>query len=146
MSTTVEPSELSPAEISAVMDFLTALHSNDQGVPAQLALGNKRLPFPEAALRVVAEVMESLANGRPVTIVTEEAAEISPRAAADLLGVSRPHASKLFDDGTIPSRRVGTHRRAYVSDVLAYREKEREARKRALDDLAAESQRLDLGY
>lgn len=146
MSTTLEPSDLSPSEIAAVLDLLTALQSRDEEVTAQIDLGKTRLPFPPAALRIVTEVMKGLACNRPVTIVTAEAEEISPQAAADLLGVSRPHASKLFDDGSIPSRRVGTHRRAYISDVLAYRERERDARKRVLDDLAAESQRLDLGY
>lgn len=146
MSATLETSDLSPAEIDAVLELLSALQSTGGESTAHLTLGSTRLPLPGSALRLVTEVMEGLAKGHSVTIVTDDEKEISPQAAAGLLGVSRPYASKLFDDGSIPSRRVGTHRRAFLRDVLAYRERQREARKCVLADLAAESQRLGLGY
>ena len=70
----------------------------------------------------------------------------SADSASSIRTTSRPFASKLFDEGAIPCRRVGTHRRALRGDVVAYREREKEERKRVLDELAAESQRLNLGY
>ncbi len=72
--------------------------------------------------------------------------EVSPNEAAEILKVSRPYAAKLFDDGAIPSRRVGTHRRALTADVLAYKQREKEARLAVLDELAAEGLRLKMGY
>lgn len=72
--------------------------------------------------------------------------EISLREAAELLAVSRPFAARLFDDGKIPSRRVGTHRRAFAKDVLAYRDRQHAARLAAMDGLAAEGQRLKFEY
>jgi excisionase family DNA binding protein len=72
--------------------------------------------------------------------------EVSPQEAAEILKVSRPYAAKLFDEGAIPSRRVGTHRRALTADVLAYKQREKEARLAVLDELAAEGQRLKMGY
>jgi len=61
-------------------------------------------------------MMEGLAIGRSVTIVTGDEKEISPQVAAGLLGVSRPFASTLFDDGLIPSRRVAlTGERSFVT-------------------------------
>ena len=72
--------------------------------------------------------------------------EVSPQEAAEILKVSRPYAAKLFDDGAIPSRRVGTHRRALTADVLAYKQREKEARLAVLDELAAEGLRLKMGY
>jgi uncharacterized protein YbjQ (UPF0145 family) len=41
---------------------------------------------------------------------------------------------------------VGTHRRALIRDVVSYREQQYAARRAALNELAAESQRLGLGY
>jgi excisionase family DNA binding protein len=81
---------------------------------------DQRIPMPSVALGLVAELVGHLAAGRSVTVLSNEE-EISPREAAQLLGVSRPFAARLFDEGKIPSRRVGTHRRASVADVLIYR-------------------------
>lgn len=145
MSVTLEPSRLSLNDQGALRTLSEALHVPQRATAAKITLGRKPLDLPAAALELVAEVVEHLAAGRAVTVLgTEE--EISPREAADLLGVSRPFASRLFDEGRIPSRRVGTHRRAMVRDVISYRELQHAARRAALDELAAEGQRLGLGY
>lgn len=145
MSKTLEPSRLSPDDQAALRSLSEALHAPQRGNAAKITLGRKPLDLPASALNLVAEVVEHLAAGRAVTVLGAEE-EISPRESAELLGVSRPFASRLFDEGRIPSRRVGTHRRAYVRDVLAYRDQQHAARSAALDELAAEGQRLGLGY
>lgn len=145
MSTTLEPSRLSPSDQGALRSLLDALHSPSHPTNATITVGNRQISLPTLALGLVTEVVEHLAAGCSVTVLSGEE-EISPREAAELLGVSRPFASRLFDEGQIPSRRVGTHRRAFVEDVLAYRERQHAARLAALDELAAEGQRLNLGY
>src|SRR5581483_4262969 len=52
--------------------------------------------------------------------------------AADLLGVSRPTVVSLINAGKLPATLVGTHRRLRLSDVLAYRERQVAARRKAL--------------
>lgn len=145
MSTTLEPSRLSASEQGALRCLSTALHHPKQPTQATITVDDQRIPMPSVALGLVAELMGHLAAGRSVTVLSNEE-EISPREAAQLLGVSRPFASRLFDEGKIPSRRVGTHRRAFVADVLIYRDRQHAARLAALDKLTAESQRLNLGY
>jgi len=146
MSTTLEPSRLSPSDQGALRSLLDALHGTAARSAATLTVGSKKpLSLPQPALGLVTELVEHLAAGRSVTVLSGEE-EISPREAAELLAVSRPFAARLFDEGQIPSRRVGTHRRAFVKDVLAYRERQHAARLAALDELAAEGQRLKLGY
>jgi len=148
MSTTVEPSKLTRADQKRVSELRALITSAIKSKIARITLGDRCVDLPEATLRLVVEAVENLAEGRSVTLVVEEEGEdeISPQEAATILGVSRPFASKLFDEGAIPCRRVGTHRRALRRDVVAYREREKEARKRVLDELAAEGQRLNLGY
>jgi excisionase family DNA binding protein len=147
MSTTLEPSRLSPSDQGALRSLLDALHGPAARSAATLTVGSSKKPLslPHAALGLVTELVEHLAAGRSVTVLSGEE-EISPREAAELLAVSRPFAARLFDEGQIPSRRVGTHRRAFVKDVLAYRDRQQAARLAALDELAAEGQRLKLGY
>ena len=143
MSTTLKPSRLSMIEQGELRSLLDARHGSARQATATITVGRKPLSLPSLALGLVTELVEHLAAGRSVTVLSGEE-EISPREAAELLGVSRPFAARLLDEGRIPSRRVGTHRRAYVRDVLAYRERQHAARLATLDELAAESQRLNL--
>lgn len=113
--------------------------------PMTLQIDGKSIAVPAGIAAVMKELIRRMAEGKAVAVVPLEE-EISPQEAAELLGVSRPYAAKLFDQGAIPSRRVGTHRRALIGDVLAYRQREKEARLRALDELSEESQRLGMGY
>ncbi len=101
--------------------------------------------LPRAAFNLLLELLGQLANGNAVTIVPVHA-ELTTQQAADLLNVSRPHLVELLERRAIPYRKVGTHRRIFLQDVVSYRRRESEARAKVLDELAAEGQRLNLGH
>lgn len=41
--------------------------------------------------------------------------------ATEILNVSRPFPIKLFEDGSIPHRKFGKHRRVRMEDVMLYK-------------------------
>jgi len=66
--------------------------------------------------------------------------ELTTQQAADILGVSRPTLVKLLEDGTMPFRTIGVHRRIKAAVVFAYLDEERRRQDSALDELVAINQ------
>jgi excisionase family DNA binding protein len=100
--------------------------------------------LPKGVDRAVRRLLEELANGASVQLISVEA-ELTTQQAADLLGLSRTYVVRLIDSGTIPAAMAGTHRRLRTSDVLTYRE-QRARRHEALDDLVRGDEELGVGY
>lgn len=100
---------------------------------------------PREAFELFLDILAQMANGNAVSIVPVHA-ELTTQQAADMLNVSRPFLVNLLDEGKIPFRLVGTHRRVKVADIVGYKEKDATRRKSLLDELTAEAQRHELGY
>jgi len=101
------------------------------------------LTVPAAALRLFRALLEELSKGNAVQVLPIDA-ELTTQQAAELLNVSRPFVVKLVDEGVLPARKVGTHRRIRVEDVLDYRRRDDERRRSVLDELAEEAEELGL--
>ena len=88
------------------------------------------------AIEAVQSVLERLNDANEVLLVNEEV-EVSPEEAAKVLGISRPLVYQRMDDGRLPYRQVGTHRRITLRDVIAVKpseDKRREFAKRLSED------------
>ena len=73
--------------------------------------------------------------GNSVTIL-QSRAQLTTVEASKLLGMSRQYLVGLLEKNVIPFHKVGTHRRLYARDVLAYKVKRDADRRKTLDDLA----------
>lgn len=77
---------------------------------------------------------------------SEHPEELTTQQAADLLHVSHPHLNTLLNDGAIPHRGIGEHRRIRTEDLLAYKTRIDQDREAVLDDLVREAQAQGHGY
>lgn len=137
---------LSDTEQAKLSSRVLSAHVRRPGL-VSLRLDGEDEPIlvPASALAFLVEILERMAKGDDVTLLSSTA-ELTTQEAASLLNVSRPYLIGLLDKGAIPHRKVGTHRRLAAKEVLAYKEREAEARHKALDELAAQAQALEMGY
>jgi excisionase family DNA binding protein len=98
--------------------------------------------LPHGFAQLVASILEEVALGHTVALVSETE-EISTTAAAELLGVSRPHVVKLIDSGLLPARMAGSHRRIRMTELAAYK-RSVDRRHAFLDELMAETEEMGL--
>jgi excisionase family DNA binding protein len=108
------------------------------GAPALVGADGERLDLPEAVFRLLKDIVRNMQLGRAIVLIPENQ-QLTTQRAADLLGVSRPHLVKLLETEELPYHKVGSHRRIYLKDLLAYQRRRDVERKAALDRIAKEA-------
>lgn len=105
----------------------------------ELRLEGAPFALPPAVTAILRDMLATLAAGEPVALVTADS-ELSPQEAAEMLNVSRHTITRLMDDGTLPFRLVGSHRRLPAAAVAAYKMKQLAEARAAMDELVRLSQ------
>lgn len=103
------------------------------------------IEIPAGAVSLLMDILDAMASGQGVTLIPENA-ELTTVQAADVLNVSRPYLVKLLENGKIPFRKVGKHRRVLMEDVMAYKRTIDQKREKVLDQLVADAQAQNMGY
>lgn len=93
------------------------------------------IPVPESIFYVLERVAEVMARGDSITVVPV-GREVTTQQAADLLNVSRQYLVRLLDEGRIPFRKTGKHRRVRIEDVLSFKETRDKDRRAGLRQLS----------
>jgi len=113
----------------------------------RLAEGKKgagtAVDVPAQAVRMLLDILVQMAQGNAVTLIPFHA-ELTTQEAADFLNVSRPYLVRLIEEGRIPHRKVGTHRRILFRDLLEYKRRDDAERGEAFQQMVAENQAMGL--
>lgn len=143
---TVRPTEADTKLALASSPRLSRLAKRKrQQVNVRVEQDEEAILLPMSAVRLLAEIVAQMARGNAVTVIPNSA-EVTTQQAAELLNVSRPFLIEQLEKGTIPFRKVGTHRRVLFRDVMAYKESIDRSRRQALEELSKLDQQYGLGY
>lgn len=103
--------------------------------PVLLGREGAHIQFPEPLFHVLTKAVRMMASGQAVILLSENE-EFTTQAAANHLGMSRPHLIKLLDRDEIAFHYVGTHRRIYLKNLKEFEVKRDRGRRQSLDTLA----------
>jgi excisionase family DNA binding protein len=135
--------------ISSLQGFQVASQriksSRKRGVKIKIQETGEFITIPKKALSLLSTIIQNMAEGKTISIVPSNS-EVSTQQAADMLNVSRPHLIKLLKANNIPFKKVGSHRRILLKDIMVYKEQQAKQRETQLDFLANQAQDLNLGY
>jgi len=137
----VEMAKVAQRCIMEALDYSRAAEitlTTDRGEHPTVAL-------PPQALKFIGQLLGAMSEGRPIVLMPANR-EMTTVEAAHFLNVSRPFVIKEIQEGRLPHRMVGTHRRVAFEDLLAYAQKMRENQKKALDNMADNARELGLDY
>jgi excisionase family DNA binding protein len=126
----IPPVESEEEEIKALHKMLSLPgHAQLQGPDGSV------VTIPESVYEVLRNVVAQMQEGNTIALLPIME-ELTTKAAADYLGMSRQYLVRLLEEKTIPFHKTGTHRRIYFKDVLEYRKKRDAQRQQAIRDLA----------
>lgn len=119
--------------------------SRKTGVKIKVQETGEFMEIPKKALELLFFIVQNMSEGKSISLIPSDS-EVSTQHAADMLNVSRPHLVKLLEKGLIPFKKVGSHRRILLQDLISYEMKLENEREKQLDFLANQAQSLNLGY
>ena len=147
LSNVVHLPTVQEAEEAKITSRALSKYAQSERLHLKIASNNESedLILPGYAINLLLAMLTEMSKGNAITVMPIHA-ELSTQETAELLNVSRPYIVDLLEQGKIPFRKVGSHRRILVNDVFEYKQRIDEARFKALDDLAAQAQDLGMGY
>jgi excisionase family DNA binding protein len=142
LNTPVVPSA---ASVAFASKLVRELENDSARFVLQDRESGTEIEIDETVFELIRQLLITFANNRAVSLIPYDH-ELTTHQAARFLNVSRPFLVKLLDEGQVPHRKVGTHRRVRLEDLLTYRETHSSSAEKAKEELARISQEIDMGY
>ncbi len=134
---------------AASVEFATRLLRQMEADSARLVIQDRHagteIEIDETVFDLIRLLLTTVASNRAVSLIPYDH-ELTTHQAARFLNVSRPYLVRLLDENRIPHRKVGTHRRVRLEDLLHYKEKTKVEIEKAKEELAEISQKHEMGY
>lgn len=128
----VGPSDIAPEEQSRLERMLLG-----DVRPVLLTETGDVIELPKALNALFVSVIQAMKQRQAVFLMHEDEA-FTTQAAANFLGISRQYFVRLLVENELPFHHVGTHRRVFFKDLVAYQRKRSQYRKAALDKMTEE--------
>ena len=122
-----------------------AIRSNSKIIKLRIQESEETVAIPLKALKLLTSIISNMAEGKSMALMATDT-EVTTQQAAEILNVSHPYIIKLLEKGEIPFKKIGSHRRILLQDILDYESKLKIRRRTKLNSLAKEAQKLNLGY
>lgn len=103
------------------------------------------LEVPPQALRLFADILGKMAQRQPFAVIPQKTL-LSTQEAANILNVSRPFVVKQLEAKKIDYVKIGRHRRIVFEKLIEYQNSMQIEAENALQELADQAQKLDMGY
>lgn len=142
---TKKDQRLAERSLSLIEQILKRRQKSVKSIEISVAGDEARIQIPGRAFEHLRKILQSMAEGKTVSLIDNEQ-ELTTQEAADILNISRPYLVKLLESGEIPFSKVGKHRRVRFEDLNAYKKKRQRKRQRHLRELAKQAQEQDMGY
>ncbi len=117
---------------NALSSVIEQLHSDNAEI--EIEETKDKIVIPIRALKLLGEILKSMSQGKPISIVPI-ATEVTTQKAAEILGCSRPYLVKLLEEGKIEHTKVGKHRRILYEDILKYKRHMKEEQRKHIIDI-----------
>lgn len=139
------PSEQETALAAESSRLLAALIGRGDAAQLRVVDGDQEITLPVSAIKMLADMLNQMAQGNAVSLVPIHA-ELTTQEAADFLNVSRPYVVKLIEQGELPSHKVGVRRRVLFKHLMEYKERRDQQSMDAANALSQQAQDLGMGY
>ena len=120
---------ISYQSINNVIDRISS-----SNIEIEIEDSHEKIILPKMAVELLGEILKSMSEGIPISIVPE-ATEVTTQKAAEIIGCSRPHLVKLLETGEIEFIKIGKHRRINIEDVYKYKLKMKEIQKQRIIEM-----------
>ena len=132
------------SDLAILGRIVESVSQNPSHEGARLVGPNREeIVIPSSLFNIIRQLLHHLTNGQAISIVPVNT-ELTTQQAADLLNVSRPYLVKLLETNEIPYRKINSHRRIQVQDLMNYKSKRDAEREELLKQLSEDSRDLGL--